>query len=93
MISGSTVKHASSPFRYSHVTLAVYDKDLGAETLDEFIKMGLFNPDSSWTPVRDESREPGGKILIWTTALCFLRAAFQSPARSATRLRLVKTAS
>jgi hypothetical protein len=55
--------------------------------------MGLFNPDSSWTPVRDESRELGEKILIWTTALCFLRAAFQSAARSATTLRLAKTAS
>ncbi len=29
----------------------VYERDLGAQTLDEFKKMERFNPDSSWTPV------------------------------------------
>jgi hypothetical protein len=31
----------------------VYQKDLGRATLDEFKRMERFNPDSSWTPVRD----------------------------------------
>jgi len=29
----------------------VYEKDLGEKTLDEFKKMELYNPDSTWTPV------------------------------------------
>ena len=29
----------------------VYEKDLGPNTLDEFKRMELFNPDKSWTPV------------------------------------------
>lgn len=33
----------------------VYEKDLGPETLDEFRKMELFNPDKSWTPVTEQS--------------------------------------
>jgi hypothetical protein len=32
----------------------VYEKDLGPRTLDEFKKMELFNPDNTWSPVRDE---------------------------------------
>jgi hypothetical protein len=32
----------------------VYQKDLGPTTLEEFKNMERFNPDSSWTPVRDE---------------------------------------
>ena len=31
----------------------VYQKDLGRTTVDEFRKIERFNPDSSWTPVRD----------------------------------------
>jgi hypothetical protein len=31
----------------------VYEKDLGAQTLDQFNKMDRFNPDKSWTPVPD----------------------------------------
>jgi hypothetical protein len=31
----------------------VYEKDLGAKTLDEFQKMERFNPDVSWSPVPD----------------------------------------
>ena len=33
---------------------AVYEKDLGPKTLDEFKKMERFNPDASWTPVSKE---------------------------------------
>ena len=32
----------------------VYEKDLGAKTLDEFQTMELFNPDQSWTPVPEQ---------------------------------------
>ena len=32
----------------------VYEKDLGPQSLNEFQKMELFNPDESWLPVRDE---------------------------------------
>lgn len=32
----------------------VYEKDLGPNTVDEFNKMTLFNPDKSWTPVPEE---------------------------------------
>ncbi|MFL6449216.1 MAG: DUF2950 domain-containing protein [Bryobacteraceae bacterium] len=31
----------------------VYEKDLGPNTLDEFKKMELFNPDKSWIPVSE----------------------------------------
>ena len=33
---------------------AVYEKDLGAKTLDEFQRMELFNPDPSWIPVPEQ---------------------------------------
>jgi Protein of unknown function (DUF2950) len=32
----------------------VYEKDLGANTLDEFKKMELFNPDKTWSPVQEQ---------------------------------------
>ena len=32
----------------------VYEKDLGPATLNEFIKMERFNPDSSWKPILEE---------------------------------------
>jgi Protein of unknown function (DUF2950) len=32
----------------------VYEKDLGPSSLDQFQKMELFNPDSSWDPVSDD---------------------------------------
>jgi Protein of unknown function (DUF2950) len=32
----------------------VYEKDLGPNTLNEFIKMERFNPDKSWSPVSEE---------------------------------------
>jgi hypothetical protein len=31
----------------------VYEKDLGPNTLEEFRKMQRFNPDKTWTPVKD----------------------------------------
>jgi len=34
----------------------VYEKDLGPNSLDEFEKMALFNPDKSWTPVSDNDQ-------------------------------------
>jgi len=34
----------------------VYEKDFGPNTLDEFKKMELFNPDKSWTPVLEEDQ-------------------------------------
>jgi hypothetical protein len=39
-------------FMVSH-TGVVYEKDLGPKTLAEFQKMERFNPDKSWTPVKD----------------------------------------
>jgi hypothetical protein len=32
----------------------VYQKDLGTDTLEQFKKMELFNPDSTWQPVSDQ---------------------------------------
>jgi hypothetical protein len=32
----------------------VYQKDLGVDTLEQFKKMELFNPDSTWQPVSDQ---------------------------------------
>jgi hypothetical protein len=32
----------------------VYEKDLGPDTLEQFKKMELFNPDSSWQPTNDQ---------------------------------------
>jgi DUF2950 family protein len=32
----------------------VYEKDLGPATINEFERMGRFNPDKSWTPVAEE---------------------------------------
>jgi len=40
-------------FMVSH-TGVVYEKDLGAATLDVFQKMELFDPDKSWKPVVEE---------------------------------------
>ena len=32
----------------------VHEKDLGDKTLEEFQKMERYNPDSTWTAVKDE---------------------------------------
>jgi hypothetical protein len=34
----------------------VYEKDLGVNSLEEFKKMEIFNPDNTWTPVLDEDQ-------------------------------------
>ena len=34
----------------------VYEKDFGAQTLDLFMKMEIFNPDKSWTVVLDDGQ-------------------------------------
>ena len=34
----------------------VYEKDLGLNSLDEFQRMDLFNPDKSWTPVPEQGQ-------------------------------------
>ena len=34
----------------------VYQQDFGANTLDEFAKIELFNPDKSWTPVVEQDQ-------------------------------------
>jgi hypothetical protein len=33
----------------------VYEKDLGPNTLDQFQKMDLYNPDKSWSPVKEST--------------------------------------
>jgi hypothetical protein len=41
----------------------VYQKDFGPATLNEFIKMELFNPDQSWTPVPEVPEEEGKDLV------------------------------
>jgi len=38
-------------FIVSHTGI-VYEKDLGATTLEQFQKMERYDPDASWTPVQ-----------------------------------------
>ncbi|HEU5233530.1 MAG TPA: DUF2950 domain-containing protein [Terriglobales bacterium] len=35
----------------------VYEKNLGPNTVDQFTKMELFNPDKSWTPVQEGEKQ------------------------------------
>jgi len=35
----------------------VYEKDLGSNTLEQFKKIELFNPDKSWTPVPEQDED------------------------------------
>ena len=37
----------------------VYEKDLGPQSLNEFQTMELFNPDESWSLVRDDEKSAG----------------------------------
>jgi hypothetical protein len=32
----------------------VYEKDLGPKSLEEFVKMELFDPDKTWSPVEEK---------------------------------------
>jgi hypothetical protein len=62
MIGGFALVAAPAEYRVTGVMTfivsndgVVYEKDLGANTLEEFKKMELFNPDETWHPVsRDE---------------------------------------
>jgi hypothetical protein len=58
MIGGFALVAAPAEYRETGIKTfmvsqdgVVYEKDLGAGTLDEFQKMERFNPDKSWTPV------------------------------------------
>jgi hypothetical protein len=61
MIGGFALVAAPAEYRVTGVKTfivsndgVVYQKDFGPTTLDEFKKMELFNPDSSWTPVDED---------------------------------------
>jgi Protein of unknown function (DUF2950) len=63
MIGGFALAAAPAEYRVTGVKTfivshdgVVYQKDFGPATLQEFKKMELYNPDKSWTPVRDEDR-------------------------------------
>jgi len=60
MIGGFALVAAPAEYRVTGVKTfivshdgVVYEKDLGPETLDIFKKMELFNPDKTWSPVKD----------------------------------------
>ena len=60
MIGGFALVAAPAEYRVTGVKTfivsydgVVYQKDFGPATLDEFKKMELFNPDKSWTPVKE----------------------------------------
>ena len=62
MIGGFALVAAPAEYRVTGVKTfmvsqdgVVYQKDIGAKSLDEFKKMERFNPDKTWTPVEDES--------------------------------------
>jgi Protein of unknown function (DUF2950) len=46
----------------------VYQKDFGVRSLDEYKKMELFNPDDSWTPVREEDEPTPANTVSDTTS-------------------------
>ena len=59
MIGGFALVAAPAEYRVTGVKTfivsndgVVYERDFGPATLDEFKKMELFNPDSSWTPTQ-----------------------------------------
>ena len=61
MIGGFALAAAPADYKVTGVktfivshTGVVYEKDLGANTLDLFQKLDLFNPDKSWQPTEDE---------------------------------------
>jgi hypothetical protein len=62
MIGGFALVAAPAEYRVTGVKTfmvsndgVVYEKDLGPTTLEQFKKMELFNPDSSWQPVEQDS--------------------------------------
>ena len=61
MIGGFALVAAPAEYRVTGVKTfivsndgVVYEKDFGWSTLDEFKKMERFNPDRTWTPVRED---------------------------------------
>ena len=61
MIGGFALAAAPAEYRVTGVMTfivsndgVVYQKDFGPNTLTEFKKMERFNPDKTWTPVREE---------------------------------------
>jgi hypothetical protein len=59
MIGGFALVAAPAEYRVTGVKTfivsndgVVYERDFGPATLDEFKKIELFNPDSSWTPTQ-----------------------------------------
>jgi hypothetical protein len=63
MIGGFALVAAPAEYRQTGVKTfivshhgVVYEKDLGPNTLAEFKKMELFNPDKSWKPVKDDGQ-------------------------------------
>ena len=61
MIGGFALVAAPAEYRVTGVKTfivshsgIVYERDLGPKTLDQFSKMELYNPDSTWTPVQGD---------------------------------------
>jgi hypothetical protein len=64
MIGGFALAAAPAEYRVTGVKTfiasndgVVYEKDLGPNTLEEFKKMELFNPDKTWKPVTEPSED------------------------------------
>jgi hypothetical protein len=64
MIGGFALAAAPAEYRVTGVKTfivsndgVVYEKDLGPNTLEEFKKMELFNPDKTWKPVEEPSED------------------------------------
>lgn len=62
MIGGFALAAAPAEYRVTGVETfivsndgVVYEKDLGADTAEQFKKMELFDPDGSWTPVEEQA--------------------------------------
>jgi len=58
MIGGFALAAAPADYRVTGVKTfivshdgVVYEKDLGPKTVEAFLKMELYNPDKSWSPV------------------------------------------
>jgi hypothetical protein len=63
MIGGFALVAAPAEYRVTGVKTfivsydgVVYERDFGPATLEQFKKMEIFNPDSSWTPTQAQSR-------------------------------------
>jgi len=64
MIGGFALAAAPAEYRVTGVNTfivsndgVVFEKDLGPNTLEEFKKMELFNPDKTWNPVTEASED------------------------------------